>query len=68
MDDAAPTLRLKPTDRTVSVGRRWRLDAELQAFCSERLHHDRVSQLIEFVDELPETATRKIHRSRLRKR
>jgi acyl-coenzyme A synthetase/AMP-(fatty) acid ligase len=39
---------------------------ELQAFCGERLHRYQVPQLIEFVDDLPKTATGKIQRFKLR--
>jgi benzoate-CoA ligase family protein len=41
---------------------------ELQAFCGERLHRYQVPQLIEFVDDLPKTATGKIQRFKLRER
>jgi benzoate-CoA ligase family protein len=41
---------------------------ELQAFCGERLHRYQVPQLVEFVDDLPKTATGKIQRFKLRER
>jgi benzoate-CoA ligase family protein len=41
---------------------------ELRAFCGEQLHRYQVPQLIEFVDELPKTATGKIQRYKLRDR
>ena len=42
--------------------------AELQAFVKERLAPHKYPRLIEFVDELPKTATGKIQRFRLRER
>jgi benzoate-CoA ligase family protein len=39
---------------------------ELREFCSDKLHRYQVPQLIEFVDELPKTATGKIERYKLR--
>ena len=43
-------------------------DAELKAFVKERLAPYKYPRLIEFVDELPKTATGKIQRFRLRER
>ena len=43
-------------------------DAELKAFVKERLAHYKYPRTIEFVDELPKTATGKIQRFRLRDR
>jgi benzoate-CoA ligase len=39
---------------------------ELRSFCGERLHRYQVPQLIEFVGDLPKTATGKVLRYRLR--
>ena len=47
------------------VGRR---DDELKAFVKERLAPYKYPRFIEFVDELPKTATGKIQRFRLRER
>jgi benzoate-CoA ligase len=44
------------------------LAEDLRAFCGERLHRYQVPQLVEFVDDLPKTATGKIQRYKLRER
>jgi benzoate-CoA ligase len=43
-------------------------EAELKAFVKERLAPYKYPRLIEFVDDLPKTATGKIQRFRLRER
>jgi benzoate-CoA ligase len=43
-------------------------EAELQAFVKDRLAPYKYPRLIDFIDELPKTATGKIQRFRLRER
>jgi benzoate-CoA ligase len=42
------------------------LAAELRQFCGAKLHRYQVPELVEFVDNLPKTATGKIERYKLR--
>ena len=42
------------------------LGDQLREFCAAGLHRYQVPQVIEFVDELPKTATGKIERYKLR--